>query len=150
MNIKKGQMIIEAMIAFSVSMVALVALLQLSNRSAANSGLANRSAIATAYADEGINWVKQQRKNMTWDAFLAAAQGGGHSYCLMSPPFSFTLGGCNPTGNEITGTIYTRNLTMTTGIRNSKVFIGANVTITWPEGNRTKTVQRRSEFFNNN
>ena len=146
-------MIIETMVAFFVSMMALVALLELSNKSANSSGLSNRSAVATAYADEGINWVKQQRISMTWGDFLAESNSGGLAYCLKSPPFSFTGGACNPSGDEISGTIFTRNLTMNRGTMNdaggnSQVFVTAYITVTWSEGGRVEKIQRDSEFFN--
>jgi hypothetical protein len=61
----------------------------------------------------------------------------------------FDSGGSCLSGNEIAGTIFTRNLVFTTGVRNSKNYIDANVTITWPEGSRTVTVKRQNEYFNN-
>jgi hypothetical protein len=141
----KGQLLIEAIVAFSITMIALVALLELSNRSSATSGLANRTAQATAYADEGMNWVDQQESIMSWSDFNDVVAGG--SYCLKS--LDFDSGGSCLSGNEIAGTIFTRNLVFTTGVRNSKNYIDANVTITWPEGSRTVTVKRQNEYFNN-
>jgi hypothetical protein len=156
----KGQMIIEAMIAFAVTMVALVALLELSNRSVSNSGLANRNAVATAYTDEGINWVRQQHDGMSWASFFGLSSVMGIIYCLPSaniPPFdppTWPAPGACGGGDEIPGTIYTRELVMTNGTKTDneglpQTYVQANIKITWSESSRTVIIQRQSDFFEN-
>ena len=167
---RKGQMLVEVVVAFSISMIAMVALLQLTSRSSTNSGLSSRSAQATAYADEAINWVRQQRDNLNWGEFFqAASPDPGHAYCLDDidmqtdklgdpgdPGNTLTDGACALSGDEISGTIYTRQLTLTTGTKmdadgmTARDFVNAKVLVTWTEGSRTMNVYRSSEFFNNN
>ncbi len=149
---KKGQILLETLIAFSIAVVVLIAVMNLATRSVNNSGVSDRTSEATSYADQGINWVKSQVV-LSWSDFNDSFTSGSH-YCLQTlsnwtPSPTPAAGSCG-TGQEISGTQFFREAVLfkltDSNLRN---YIEATVTVTWTEGMNTKTVSRYGVYYNN-
>ena len=144
-------MIVEAMIAFVIALVALIGILNLANRSVATSGTAVRAARATGYADETIEWLKNQKAVLGWHDFLQKSDPAGVFYCLdelildASKVYDPAVGDCTAL---IAGTTeYTRMLILRTSIVGGKTLVTAQVTVGWfVTGAQLENVNRQYEF----
>lgn len=144
-----GQAMVEAVMAFGVAVVILVALLQLSNRSVGTSGVASRQALATAYVTEGLQWVKQQRTSDSGDGFKGLQEKCGPAvptcveyYCLNQLGWYLTCG----TDVTIPGTEYDRRLILTGENLDGKFQITATVVASWWETGRQMTAKQAYTF----
>ncbi len=138
-----GQAIIEAVLAFSIVMVVLVALLQLSNKSVTTSGAASRQALATSYVTEGLQWLKQFRADKGF-----GKDGGLLSKCMPGSVCTYHLNDLDWTNSatpNIPGTEYNRNLVMDSQTANQVV---ATVSVSWQETGRTATAKQVFIFVN--
>ena len=144
-----GQALVEAVVAFAIVMVVLVALLQLSGRSISNSGESSRQAVATNYATEGLQWVKNQRLNLIWNDFEAKC---GTIPCTASNLCLNVLSWAADcvTDPQISGTEYDRRLELVgamVGVApNTRAQLTATVTVRWIEAGRTVTAKQTSVF----
>lgn len=143
-------MIVEVIVGFAVAVLGMIAILQLSNRSMGNAGVAERQALATRYANEGLDWVKGQVVELGWTAFLAYSTPAGpwppSTYCLNA--FGWTAVGDCAAGTVITNTEFTRTLYMSysTDAVTGKNLVWASVMVTWMEDGRPGVVNREYEF----
>lgn len=142
-------MIVEVMIGFGVVIVAMVALLQLSNKSVGNSGAAERQSQSTRYATEGLDWVKGQQQELGWTEFLALAAPDSsppRRYCLNDLSWTHT-GSCG-TGTTIANSEFTRNLEMSysTDGATGKNIVNVQLVVSWYEGDRMATTNRTYQF----
>jgi Tfp pilus assembly protein PilV len=112
MLFKNGQSILEVLVGIGVALVALLAIVQIANKSVTNSGFSKRQSVATAYAIEGMEWIKSQRQADTWSTFYGRGSNGGTTYCLNG--LTWVAGNCS--GATITGTEYIRTATLTTSL----------------------------------
>ncbi len=135
----RGQAMVEAVVAFGVVMVVLVALLQLSNRSVVSSGAANRQAVATGYVTAGLQWLKQERiKNSLNEGLLGHCPSGTCNYCLNNLDWG---NDCSVT--NIAGTEYSRRLTLNSSVTDQ---VTATVAVSWQESGRTVTATQTFTF----
>jgi Tfp pilus assembly protein PilV len=128
---KKGQLMIEVIIAISVAMVAIVGLVQVATRSVNNSGSARRQSEATTYGTEALEWVVAQKDLKGWEDFEDKAG----TYCFgVSPPGDVwpEQGDCDEAtlGNPVQ---YTRTVNVSNISANE---MGVDVTVSWNEGDR--------------
>jgi len=68
----KGQSLFEVMFAVGIAALVMIAIVSLSTRSVKNSDFSKNNALATKYAQEGIEIVRQRRDSMGWDGFNTA------------------------------------------------------------------------------
>ena len=139
---RRGQIILEILVAVGVATVAILALVQVATRSVANSGFAKRQSVATAYAAEGMEWVKGRRELEPW----AEMQARSGQYCLNSFPGGLgglVVGNCG--GAVILGTEYTRTVTFTQSVVSGTEQDAVVVVVQWTEGGRV--VNARQETF---
>lgn len=138
---RKGQLLVEVLIAISVAMVALVGLIQVSNKSINNAGFARRQAEATTYGSELMEWIVTQKNISGWEGFVTHSSGAsGTPYCFTaSPPTAWPgIGSCTSSNvvvvaSPATTTQYVRQANLITGVNEILV----SVTVTWTEGGRT-------------
>jgi type II secretory pathway pseudopilin PulG len=147
----KGQMIIEVVVAFTITVIALVGILQLSQRSVNSSGAANRTALATAYANAAIDWVTNEKNTSGWSGLREKCLPGelGYDcgptvYCLGS--LGWSAPPCSDT--NISGTEFDRSLSLSVApvLPPSPKILKATVTVNWREGDRSPSVSRTFEF----
>jgi hypothetical protein len=142
-----GAVIVEVMLGFAVVMVGLMAILQLSNRSMAGAGVAQRQAQATGYANEGLDWVKGQVRVLTWQGFLnlaAVSTDPPAVYCLNE--LKWPAAGACSAETVIHKTEFTRQLEMLQKIEGTNTLVGAKIEVSWIEGERTVTTNRQYDF----
>jgi len=145
-----GQLLIEAVIAFGIVALVLVALLQLSNASVSNSGEANRQAVATNFATEGVQWIKGQRITGSggWSEFALHCGSTDNcsktNICLNQLSWSANCT-TNPT---IPGTEFNRRLSLLGETVGTKHQITATVTVSWWENGRQSSAKQWFVFVN--
>jgi hypothetical protein len=130
--------------AFAITVMVLVGLLQLSTRSVNNSGLSNRQSLATNYANEGMQWVKEQKNILNFEKLKIKCNIGVFpnctgAYCLNT--LGWNTGTC---GSSTIGTTeFTRNLAISgstvTANGITKNQITATVSVTWNESGRSSS-----------
>ncbi len=100
----KGQSLFEVVFAVGIAGLVLIALVSLSSTSVGNSTSAKNNALATKFAQEGSEYVRQQR-DTSWDNFYAENGSAKNLGTLSWPP----AGSCNITAN----TLFCRTVTLT-------------------------------------
>lgn len=139
---KKGQAIVEVIIAFMVATIAVLGLVQVATRSVANAGAAKRAAQATAYAMEGMEWVTGQKYTVAWSDFWDKIG----DWCLNDVGATVTwlsLAGGTCGSGVISGTEYSRYMTL---VQVSPDEAEVTVAVKWQEGARTVIESQTSKF----
>ena len=135
---KKGQVIVEIMIAFAVMVVAVVALVSAVTKSVSNSGVSKRQSAATAYATQGMEWVRGQRDVLGW--------GGTGGFYAKAGAFCLNRLAWNSRPCVlIAGTEFTRIVNISQVVGDVQQ-IQAVVTVTWVESARTQTTSQTTFF----
>lgn len=132
---RKGQVLIELMLALAVTTLALLAMVGLATKSLSTVGSSKYRAQASTYATQGMEWVRQERM-ADWDIFYDRSVG---TYCLGS--LAWNAGSC-----AIDGT-FNRQLILSdknTGPER----MTATVTVSWSEGTRTPYTDQVTVFTN--
>lgn len=138
---KRGQILIELVLAIAVVTVVIVALASVTTKSISNTNLSRNQSQANNYAQEAIEWIRSNRDERGWNEFYTHTEG---YYCL--PTLSLTA---LPVGtlatscqNQITGTSFIRYAYIhsdTATLVEDKII---EVVVTWMEGSRTQTVKQ--------
>jgi hypothetical protein len=144
--LKKAQVLIEVIIAFAVATVAIVALVQVAIKSAANSGVASRRSVATSFARQGSEWVRQQREKIAWSDFYSKGTGGV-TYCindLTTDLLVRTAGGCVGT---IGTTDFVRTVILTAGTEAGVEKMTVSVDVAWSESGRVAESIQEAVYY---
>jgi type II secretory pathway pseudopilin PulG len=101
--------------------------------------------LATRYAEEGIEWVKEEKEN-DWTTFIARGTSGGKTYCLNNLEDDWsTLGDCGSSYNLGSPPFFIRKLLITNS--GSPVNqVDALITVVWEEGSNNPNIQIKSVF----
>lgn len=132
---RNGQAIVEVILAFAVATIAILGLVQVATKSVANAGAAKRSAQATAYTMEGMEWVTGERATSDWQTFFNRGNPVT-TYCISGLSW-----GTMPCG-QIGSTEYSRTATLTSSGLQTMV----TVSVSWVEGSRTASESQASTF----
>ena len=118
----KGQMLIELMIALSVVMMTLVALVQISTKSLSNAGFSQKQAVAESFVSREMEMIRST-KNKSWDTFYANTT--------------------NETNVAIAGTEFTKTITYTKPDANT---VTVTVTVSWTEKDKPFSSRQNTVF----
>jgi len=153
MRARKSFSLVEVLVFVSILSLFFITAVSITTFSIRNLKIQEHKILATRYAEEGIEWVKQEKEDGWQDlpgvtGFSSrdiSTNGTGTSYCLNSNPIDwsnqsncsdiYSLG--SPVG------IFKRVLTVT----NSGTpvdSINANVTVSWKENNTVQSVVVKS------
>lgn len=124
-----GQIIIEMLVAVAVISVGLLALVQLATKSVSNAGSAKRQSQATAYAQEGMEWISNQKDNVVdWTKFYSLVNPNPYNlgYFPTSPQDITNLGSVST--SAIGTTEYSRTVTFSSPGANQ---VDVLVTVSW-------------------
>lgn len=121
---KPGQVLTELVIALSVVIIGVMALVQLATKSISNAGYSKHQSVSTSYGSSATDWVRKQRDTLGWDAFASKA---GQTYCINN--LAWTTGSCG-TG-QIGTTGFSREVTLSS-LPPDK--LEAVITVKWTEG----------------
>jgi type II secretory pathway pseudopilin PulG len=132
-----GQSLFEVIFAVAIAALVLLAIVSLSSRSITTSDYSKNNALATKYALEATEWLRQER-DTSWSSFYAR---NGSTY---------DIGGSSPgwgNANPITGTIFSRTVNLSSDTDGSGAIV-AIVTVTWTDSQGTHTVTNTTKFTN--
>lgn len=142
-----GQTLIEVIVGLAVLSLVLVAVVSGVAVSIKGSRTSKNQTLATRYAQEGLEWIRERRDEIGWGPFLAALRADnvfGVTYCLpdlsvydvpLAPGDGLPDASC--VNNPISGTPFTREMTITYEPSASPRWIQAEVVVSWAEGNQT-------------
>jgi len=130
---KKSFSLIEVIIFISVLGLFFIAALTVTTFNLKNMKIQEHKILATRYAEEGIEWINQEKED-DWTVFIAHGSAGGTTYCLNS--LSWTSGSC---GDYSLGTIFKRELV----IKNSG---DAVITVYWQDMGTVLSVPIKTVF----
>lgn len=140
MFIRRGQSIVETVIAAALISIALIAALSLSTRSERQTSYARNSAEATKYASQAGDWFRTQRNSLGWATLVAKAQAESVNnlavYCLNSIPNNFddlslATGECDSLA-YIPNTYFTRAVVVDTSLAATGI-LKVTVSVSWQE-----------------
>lgn len=125
-----GQSLIELLVALTLIMVVIVAVVGLAAISIKTSYFAKRETTAKRYAEEAMEWLREQKKN-DWAIFLfTKSTTAGQTYCFNSSPVtSWPLAGACSNAN-LDG-IYKREATLLRSSDNKNVSV--TVVVSWAD-----------------
>lgn len=142
-----GQSLIEVLVALSLAVLAIGALVSVTVTSVKNAQFSQNQTQAEKYAQEGMEWVRLQKESLpSWSAF--SGKSSPSPYCINNLDWNlpFSCGASN-----ITGTIYKRelNLSQPGDCPNSSPSpINAKVTVYWTDSIRIHQAVRETCFTN--
>lgn len=126
----KGQSLFEVIFAIGITALVLVGALSLSTTSVRNSNFSKNNSLATKYAQEGMEWIREQRDS-SWSN-LTSHPG---TSCISNPP---AWG-----GSCTIATGFSRNVTLTTISADE---INVIVRVTWQDGQGSHEVKSATTF----
>ena len=131
----KGQSLFEVLVAIAVAALIMTGVVSLTTVALKNSTNTKNNALATKYAQEGIEYLREQR-DLAWTNL--SSRSPGSNLCLGGNPPSW--GNCA----QLNG-IFDRRVTLSdTGFES----IQAVVVVTWMDGTRTNNVNSTTRFTN--
>ena len=142
----KGQSLFEVIFAIGIAAVILVAIASLAAKSIANSTFSKNNALASKYAQEGSECLREQRDNALrttgWNAFKLQAT---NTKCLngAAPNCIIGSGMC-----DISGTPFRRGATFSNVVNLNGEEIRAIVIVQWSDGQGTHQVRNITTFTN--
>jgi Tfp pilus assembly protein PilV len=132
-----GQSLFEVLFAVGISALILISVISLSTQSVRTGDFSKNNASATKYAQEAIEWVRQQRDILGWDAIRSR----------VGPERAFGVLDLSGSENPIPGTIFNRYLTMSYyGSGTDTVLV--EVKVTWADGAGTHEVKNSTKLTN--
>ena len=139
--LKKGQVLIEILIAVGVAVIALLSISRLSSRSINNSGSAVRQSTATNYAQTAIDKARFLKNDGGLAAVSNSVFDTGY-HCFNGTNIIAALGAyCTITSTEYEGRVYMERATI-----NSKIELSITAEIRWVEGSLTRTVKNEAKM----
>ena len=132
----RAQSMFEVIFAIAVAALILVGITSLAATSVKNSSFSTNNAVATKYAQEAVEWLREERDN-NWNTF--AANATGTEICLGSSPPSWG-GSC-----KIPNAGLERKVTLTTIPSGA---IEAVVVVSWVDNQGVHSARSVTRFTN--
>lgn len=155
-----GQSLIEVLVALSLAVLAIGALVTVTMTSVKNAQFSKNQTQAEKYAQEGMEWARLQKENLLWTGTgnffsRSGSEISPNKYCLNTFPVGAWSGAC-AVGTVIPQTIFMRELSMKTlttltncgNIISGKEPILAVVTVSWPDSSGSHATIRETCFTN--
>lgn len=148
----RGQSLFELVFAIAIATIILLGIVSLATVSVRNSSSSRENALANRYAQEVIEWLRQQRDDTVgWSTFVSERSGVNRTWCINdSPGMDWDIeSGCTAGTHEINGnTIYLREVILNTqdiapGTSNA---VEATVNVTWTDAQGAHTVTHSARF----
>jgi len=138
---RKGFSLIEVLVFTAVLGLFFVAAVSVTTFNLKNMKIQEHKILATRYAEEGNEWLKQEKED-DWSTFITRGSAGGTTYCLNN---SLSWGSSSPCGSYGLSTIYKRELL----IKNSGSPVNqvdATVTVSWQDMGTDLSVPIKTVF----
>lgn len=148
MKKSSGQTLVEMVVAVGMVSLVLVAIVSGIAISIRNSRFSKNKALATRYAQEGIEKFRFYRDEYGWEPFFNEMQSGGEDYCFADFPLSLEdisdrTGNC--TTETISGTEYTRYAQVIVTTIPSD-WVDVVIGVSWYEGAVAHSVELPTRF----
>jgi len=160
-NCKAGNTIIEVLVATAIVGVILTALAYSLGQSVKNSAQAEYRQIATRYAQDGMEFFRQQRTSLQWTAFMTNMPNASTYFCMGNvstlplttsftvpvagyPPTSFNAA-CQINHTSPPVTMY-RSVQVVSKITSNPQSIEVVVRVSWLDGTVYRTTSLRQTF----
>ena len=140
-----GQTLFELVVALGIGILMITAVVVLVTGSVKNSSFSQNNAMATRFAQEGLEWAKGEKEESWSSIFDKSSIGNGTSYCLQT--LSWSNGSSNCT--QIANTVLTRTITMKkldTDNNGEYETIQATSSVTWADSNQTHDITLDTQF----
>lgn len=134
---KNGQSLVEVLAALAIAVLVILALVKAVTVAVRNASFARNQALATKYAEEGMEWIRSQR-DKRWENLSERLDT---TYCLNV--LSWASG--SPCPKFALDDTFKREVTLTKPVT-SQDKIKAQVIVSWQEGGRTPQSQLYSYF----
>lgn len=134
----KGQSIFEVVFAVGIAALILIAVVSLSTQAVKNSDFSKNNALATKYAQQGIEYIRQQRDTLGWTAFVAFRPGSND----MARDFGILD---MNSGTNAVDSLFTRTYTLN---RISDEVYEVIVAVNWTDGAGEHEVESRTKLSN--
>lgn len=131
MRNRLGQTIVEVMMAVAIGVVALVALVQLSNKTVVSNGIAKRVTEAHDLATQAMELIRTTKSTTGWQTFRTTYTAG--SWCFNG---TAVVSGSNCV---IGSSVYSSDVDFVFSTSGANEQVVATVTVSWIEGSQTKT-----------
>lgn len=141
-----GFSLVEVLVFISVLGLFFTAAMSVTTFNLQSMKIQEHKILATRFAEEGIEWVKDE-KETDWSAFiLHDTNGTGTTYCLNNLDDDWgILGNCGESYTLGSPPFFLRNLLIkNTG--NPVERVDATITVSWKEGTNNKNIQIKSVF----
>lgn len=136
---QKGQSLLEAIVAVSVIVMVLVALVSAITFALSNAQFARNKTQATKYAQEAIEWLRNQRDS-NWALFYSQARSSpGAIYCLNTLDSWPSMGNCTGVIDDQFD-LFSREATLTYTPSAPSDSITIHIRVFWREGSGQKEV----------
>ena len=140
---EKGQSLFEMMLALAVSTLIIVAIVALTSNAIRNTTFSKNKTLATRFSQEATEWLRGER-DADFPTFETRALTP--LYCLPSLSWtSASIGACTG-GQEISNTIFKREVTFSSSLVNGKTLIQAGVKVYWTDSQGTHEVRSVTNF----
>jgi Tfp pilus assembly protein PilV len=129
---EKGQSLFEVVVAIAISALIVVTLVSVTSNSIQNSSFSKNKSLASTYADQASEWIRNQR-DTNIDVLVTKATSGG-TFCL--PDLSWPASASNVAScTVISGTIFTRSVSLGVSLDpgSGKNIISSDVLVTWQD-----------------
>ena len=141
MVFKKGFSLIEVLVFTAVLGLFFVAALTVTTFNLKNMKIQEHKILATRFAEEGIEWVKQEKED-DWSIFITRGSAGGTTYCLNN---SLSWGSSSPCGSYALSTIYKRELVIKNSVPPVDQ-VNAMITVSWQDMGTVLSVPIKTVF----
>lgn len=132
-----GQSLFEVIVGLGITALILVGAMSLSTASVRNSDFARNDSVATKFAQEGIEYVREQR-DTNWPSFYGQATGSPKNLGNLSWPPGGTC-------NIPSATIFCRTVTLS---QVTSATVDVLVIVSWSDGQGTHNVRSATTFTN--
>lgn len=140
----KGQSLFEVMFAVAVASIIMMSVVALTKQTISGSDFSKNNALASRYAQEATDWIREERDN-DWTAFFNRASTNP-TLCLEA----LAWGGAPPCP-DITGTQFNRSVTLTQVDLDATLgdeSVEAEVVVTWSDGKGMHQISNISRYTN--
>ncbi len=138
---KKSFSLIEVLVFSAVLGLFFVAAMAVATFNLKNMKIQEHKILATRFAEEGNEWLKQEKED-DWSMFITRGSAGGTTFCLNNSP---SWGSQSPCGSYGLSTIYKRELL----IKNSGSPVNqveTTVTVSWQDMGTVLSVPIKTVF----
>lgn len=138
-KLMKGQSLFEVVVAIGVAALVLVAAVSLSTTSLRNTDFSKNNALATKYAQEGSEYIRQQR-DTDWTSFVSNWTGGaknlGNNFTTSTSAIDSVF------SRQVSKTVcsFYNGTTTSASACSSSNIVDVYVTVTWTDGSGSHDV----------